>query len=70
MLSAALRVRRGAVPVIVLQPTLFILISRRAFLHRGVFAFRVVVLHAHISAVAYSEIGYFFPKDLDVGEHR
>jgi len=70
MLSATLCVCGGVVPGIILQTTLFVLIFCRTFLHRGVFAFRVVVLHAHISAVAYIEIGYFFLKGLDVGEHR
>jgi hypothetical protein len=70
MLSATLCVRGGVVPDIILVTTLFVLIFCRTFLHRGVFAFRVVVLHAHISAVAYFEIGYFFLEGLDVGEHR
>ena len=58
MLSAALCVCGGAsVPGIILVTTFFVFILCRTFLHRGIFAFRVVVLHAHISTVAYIEIG-------------
>jgi hypothetical protein len=58
ILSAALCVCGGdSVPGIILMTTLFVLIFCRTFLHRGIFAFRVVVLHAHISIVAYIEIG-------------
>jgi len=57
MLSAALCVCGGdSVPGIILMTTLFVLIFCRTFLHRGIFAFRVVVLHAHISIVAYIEL--------------
>src|SRR5580700_6941415 len=64
MLSAALCVCGDAAPDIILVTTLFVLVFCRTFLHRGVFAFRVVVLHAHISTVAYIKTGYCYAAAL------